>query len=143
MDRQLNKQEKHFLGSGWSFPVTFSAGNLEVKLTYHEDNVKESIDIILQTREGERCLEPQFGLGLQQYFFRKMDETLKGEIIDAVKVSLLHNEPRITVKDVLVDFTDPQNGLIEISITYLYNQTNTRHNYVFPFHLKEGTNLDR
>ena len=112
-----------------------------MKLTSYEDNINESINAILLTKKGERCLEPQFGSGLQQFFFRKMDATLKGEIKDAVKVSLLQNEPRITVMNVDVDFADLQNGLVEIAITYEYNQTNTRHNYVFPFYLNEGTNL--
>lgn len=143
MDKQLSKQENDFLGSGWSFPVTFSAGNHKLDVTAYKDNIKDSIDIILYTKKGERCLEPQFGLGLQQFFFRKMDETLKGEIVDAVRTSLLHNEPRITVNDVEVDFTDPKNGWIEVKVMYIYNQTNTRHNYVFPFHLNEGTNLPR
>jgi uncharacterized protein len=133
--------ENEFLGSGWSFPVIFSAGNFQLNLTAYETNINESINIILKTRYGERCFEEHFGSGLQEFFFKKMDETLKGEIIDAVTTSLLHNEPRITVEEVNVDFTDPQNGIAEIYISYLYNQTNTRHNYVFPFHLKEGTNL--
>jgi uncharacterized protein len=141
VDRELNLKEPHFLGSGWSFPVTFSAGNYQVNLTSYEKNVRDSIDIILMTRKGERCMQPQFGSGLQQFFFRKMDEGLKGEIGDAVTASLLHNEPRITVKDVEVEFADLQNGLVQITIDYVYNQTNTRHNYVFPFHLNEGTNL--
>lgn len=141
MDSQINKLENNFLGSGWSFPVTFSAGNHQLNMTAYEDNINDSIDIILQTNTGERCMEPQFGSGLQQFFFRKMDETLKGEIKDAVKTSLLQNEPRITVTDVIVSFTDIANGVVEIAINYVYNQVNTRHNYVFPFHLNEGTNL--
>ena len=92
---------------------------------------------------GERCFEPQFGSGLQQFFFRTMDETLKGEIINAVKDSLLQNEPRISVKEVVVNIRDLQSGLIEIRITYLFNKTNTRHNHVFPFHLKEGTSVSQ
>ena len=142
MDNQLSKQPGSFYGSGWSFPVTFSAGNYQLDLTSYEDNVNDSIDIILQTNKGERCLEPQFGSGLQQFFFRKLDETLKGEMIDAVKNALLINEPRITVTNVDIHFSDPQNGLVSILIAYQYNQTNTRHNYVFPFHLNEGTNLN-
>jgi len=86
-------------------------------------------------------MEPQFGSGLQQFFFRQMDETLKGEIMDTIKTALLHNEPRITVLSVNVTFKDVLNGLTEVDIKYRYNQTNTRHNYVFPFNLKEGTNL--
>lgn len=141
MDKQFVKQEKQFLGSGWAFPVTFTLGNYELNLSAFEDNVNHSIEAILKTRMGERCMECDFGSGVQQYFFRTMDATLQGEITDAVKAALLNNEPRITVKDVKVNFTDPANGLTEVEITYIYNQTNSRHNYVFPFHIKEGTNL--
>jgi len=142
VDRQLSKHENNFLGSGWSFPVKFSVGNYEVSTTSYEENINETIDIILLTKKGERNMEPDFGSGLQQFFFRKMDETLKGEIADAVKTALLHNEPRIKLQDVIVDFAHPMNGLVNITVTYVYNQTNTRHNYVFPFHLNEGTNLN-
>jgi uncharacterized protein len=135
------KQENHFLGSGWAFPVTFSEGNHLLSLTGFEQNVNESIRIVLLTNNGERCLNPGFGSGLQQFFFRKMDETLKGEIIDAVKFALMSNEPRITVQEVTAVYADIQLGLIEIRILYVFNQTNTRHNYVFPFYIKEGTNL--
>jgi phage baseplate assembly protein W len=136
-----NIYEHGLLGSGWSFPITFSAGNYHLELTSFEENVNRAIDIILKTKQGERCMEPQFGSGLQQFFFRKMDETLRGEIADAIKVSLLNNEPRITVQEIVVDFPDLQNGLVEVTIMYVYNETNTRHNYVFPFYVKEGTNL--
>jgi hypothetical protein len=141
VDKQFIKQEKQFLGSGWAFPVTFSFGNYELNLSAFEDNVNHSIDAILKTRMGERCMEPNFGSGVQQYFFRQQDATLQGEITDAVKAALLHNEPRITVLDVQVNFTDMVNGFTEVTITYAYNQTNSRHNYVFPFYIKEGTNL--
>lgn len=130
-----------FLGSGWSFPVVFSDANYQLNLTAGEDNINEAIDLVLMTRMGERCYQPQFGSGLQRFFFRNMDETLKGEIADAVKMSLLHNEPRITVNEVSVNFTDLQSGHAEIRIGYACNKTNTRHNHVFPFHLKEGTNI--
>jgi phage baseplate assembly protein W len=141
VDKQLTQQENNFLGAGWPFPVSFSAGNFQLDLSMYETNINECINVILQTKNGERAFEPEFGSGLQQFFFKKMDETLKGEITNAVKSSLLNNEPRITVQDVSVNYTDMLSGLVEISITYIYNQTNTRHNYVFPFHLKEGTNL--
>jgi len=141
VDKQLNKIDNHFLGSGWSFPVTFSAGNYQLNMTSFEENISNSINTILLTRKGERTLEPDFGSGIQKFFFRKMDEGLKSEIINAIKFSLLQNEPRITVVNVVVDYADVREGLAEVTITYKYNQTNTRHNYVFPFHLNEGTNL--
>lgn len=138
---EITKLEHTFLGSGWAFPVTFSAGNCLLELSANEQNINDCINIILMTKQGERYFEPLFGSGLQQFFFRKLDETLKGEIVEAIRISLLHNEPRITVVDVKVEFTDLYKGLTEINIIYTYNQTNTRHNYVFPFNVNEGTNL--
>lgn len=133
--------ENSFLGSGWSFPVTFSAGNYRVNVSKLEQNVNESIDVILQTKVGERHLNAKFGSGLQEFFFKKMDESLRGEIKEAVSHALLQNEPRITVTDVEVAFADKSKGHVEVMVRYLYNTTNTRHNYVFPFFINEGTNL--
>lgn len=143
MDKEYTIPDSHFYGSGWAFPVSFSAGNYQLKTTSAEENINEAIDLILLTRMGERFYEPGFGSGLQEFFFRTMDESLKGEIIDMVTMSLLHNEPRITVKEVTVVFSDRLNGLIEILVNYINNQENSRHNHVFPFHLKEGTNIGR
>lgn len=143
MDKKAHNTENAFLGSGWSFPVSFSAGNSQLNMSANESNINESIHIILNTRKGERTLEANFGSGLQQFMFKKIDNTLKGEIIETIKFSLLRYEPRILVQDVKVIATDTINGVIEIMISYIYSQTNTRHNYVYPFHLKEGTNLAR
>ena len=129
------------MGSGWAFPITFSGGNHELTITKYERNIEESIVIVLQTKKGARPLQPQFGSGLERFFFRTMDQTLKSEIQDTVHDTLLENEPRITVHEVEARFADPQSGRVDIHITYTFNQTNTRHNFVFPFHLIEGTNL--
>ena len=134
MDKQFTKHTNHFLGSGWSFPITFSIGNLQLALTSYEQNINESIRTILLTNRGERCLEPQFGSGLHKLFFKKMDATLQGDIKDAIQTSLLNNEPRIKVIEVEVTYTDLLAGAVQASITYMYNKTNTRHNYVFPFY---------
>jgi len=141
VDNKSVIRKKEFLGSGWSFPVTFSVGNHQLITTRFENNIKDSIDVIMQTNFGERPTDPQFGSGLQQYFFQDMNETLKGQIKDTVTSSLQDNEPRITVIDVDVAYVDMTNGHVEVTIVYEYNQTNTRYNYVYPFYIKEGTNI--
>ncbi|AXG74378.1 phage tail protein [Flavobacterium arcticum] len=141
MGKQNDEIENHFLGVGWAFPVAFSAGNHKLELSWYENNVNDAINIILQTKLGERTMQPDFGSGMQQYFFRQMNATLKGQLEDAVKTALLEHEPRITVQSVTATYTDLLTGLVEIKVDYTYNQTNTRHNYVFPFYVKEGTNI--
>lgn len=125
-------------GSGWSFPITFSVGNAQLIMASLEENINQSINIILTTKRGERILEPQFGSGLHRFCFAKMDEALKGEIADDVKISLLHNEARIIVIDVSVEYSNIKEGLVDVTIVYELIQTNTRRNDVFHFYLMEG-----
>lgn len=140
-EETITLREQHFWGTGWGFPVVFEAGDYRLQTSEKIQNINQSIDIILKTQQGERNMNMTFGSGLHQFFFRMMDQTLKGEIIDVVKMSLLDQEPRITVLDVDVEFADERKGLIHIFIHYEINTTNTRHNYVYPFYIKEGTNL--
>ncbi|MCX6318963.1 MAG: GPW/gp25 family protein [Bacteroidetes bacterium] len=141
MDNLQKQRNDNFLGTGWAFPVSFSSGNYQLITSAYEKNINESIDLLLQTIKGERPLSPAYGSGLRQFVFNKMDETLRGRIIDAVFNTLRQNEPRITVTEVAVNYIDMLNGQMEVLIAYEYNQTNTRHNYVFPFSIKEGTSL--
>jgi phage baseplate assembly protein W len=141
VDRIKERHEENFLGTGWAFPVSFSDGNYQLQTSAYEKNVNENIHAILLTQKGERPMEPGFGSGLEEFYFGKMDETLRGRIADTVRTTLRTNEPRITVTDVIVEFPDMLTGLVDIQIRYVYNQTNTRHNYVFPFSIKEGTSL--
>ena len=73
MDKLENKIENVFLGSGWAFPVSFSVGNLQLNISFNETNIEESINVILNTRKGERTLEADFSSGLQQFMNRKID----------------------------------------------------------------------
>lgn len=144
MDSAIDKYRKqHFLGAGWAFPIAFSKENHQLDTTAYEKNINDSIKLILQTNRGARPMEPSFGSKLNTFFFRKLTQTLKGEIMDTVRFALLNNEPRITVNNVMVDYPNQGNGQVLITIDYNFNQTNTRHNYVYPFHIKEGTNLSK
>ena len=141
MDNNELHIENQFLGSGWSFPVTFRKETHSLAISKYIENVNQSIFIINNTNFGERCLLPTFGSVLQQFIFRTIDETLFGEISEALKTTLLHNEPRINVEEVDVTISDELNTTFNIAVYYKFNETNSRHNYVFAFHLNEGTNL--
>lgn len=134
-------EDYHFWGSGWSSPPTFQVGNHQLVIKSKEENINQSIDIILKTMRGELNFDPLFGSGLGKFLFREMNETLRGEIRDEVKRTLLSNEPRILVNEVQVKFSAMPVGNAEIHILYTMRKTNTRHNHVFPFSLLEGTNL--
>ncbi len=134
-------KESSFLGTGWSFPPTFEQGNYQLTMTKTEDNINQSIDIILKTPRGSRPLQPEFGSNLNRFLFRKLNATCQEEIEQSVKMSLLNDEPRIVVDKVETRLQQDFGSTVAVFIYYTVKQTNSRHNYVYPFSLQEGTNL--
>ncbi len=134
-------QESTFLGKGWSFPPTFTLPDYRLSMTEGEVNIKQSIDLILQTPRGSRPLQPDFGSDLRRFLFQHIDATMKEEIRQSVMQTLLNNEPRIGVDQVTVTLLPDDAATVALAIHYIVKQSNTRHNHVFPFSLLEGTNL--
>lgn len=130
-----------FLGTGWSFPPSFEKGNYQLELSSEVDNINQSINLILQTPRFSRSLVPKFGSELAGFLFRTANASLKEEIEESIRLTLLNDEPRITVNKVDVKFVKDTETLALVSIYYTVKKTNARHNHVFPFSLLEGTNL--
>lgn len=132
-----------FLGQGWAFPPAFVKDlDTTVVLSNGDVNIKENLKILFDTTIGERIMEFGFGTKLKKLAFDKIDSNLVGNIKDTIKRAILLYERRIKLLSIQVDLTDSQTGLIRVQVNYLINQTNDRANYVYPFHLTEGTNLD-
>jgi phage baseplate assembly protein W len=126
---------KAFLGVGWAFPVSASAG--DTATAAYEEDVRESILIILQTNPGERVMRPTFGAGLRDFVFEPVNTTTMALLQTRVNDSLVDWEPRIDVESVVVTATGELNTL-NIEIAYLVRATNTAANLVYPFFLQEG-----
>ncbi|SMS01973.1 Gene 25-like lysozyme [Vibrio mangrovi] len=134
-------EPNQFLGRGWKFPPEFSSATHQVVMNESEANINQSIDLILQAYRGERSLLPAYGGDLRSFLFRNRDATLKDEIAQSVRQTLLNDEPRIHVDQVEVMYMTASDELVVIQVNYTIRKTNTRHNHVFPFSLLEGTNL--
>ena len=133
--------DRSFLGTGWSFPPTFRREWYGVEMLTGEADVESSIQIVLSTITGERVMLPTFGCNLQPYVFEPMNVPNIAMIEKIVKDALTYHEPRIIVGD-LVSTPYSDQGLLEINIEYTIIVTNTRYNYVFPFYMKEATNIE-
>jgi phage baseplate assembly protein W len=133
--------DSSFLGTGWAYPPSFDNASLQLRMSSGADNIRQSIDVLLRTPKGSRSLMPDFGCNLGSFTFRKIDATVKEEIVQSVKTTLLEGEPRIDVEQVTV--TPVERGTrLNIGIVYVVRKTNARHNHVFPFSQLEGTNLE-
>jgi phage baseplate assembly protein W len=137
----MEKIDPSFLGTGWSFPPTFRREWYGVEMLVGEEDVRSSIEIILATITGERIMLPLFGCNLQPHVFDAMNVPNIALIEKIVREALVYHEPRIIVED-LSSTAFPDRGVLEVDIEYSIITTNTRYNYVFPFYIREATNIE-
>lgn len=128
---------KAFLGVGFKFPVQVDENTGRMKTSSYEEDIQEAIRIILSTKPGERLRSPMFGCGIYEYAFGTMDYTTLSSMQREVKEALIRWEPRIEDIDVHVE-PEPEEGLINISISYIVRSTNNPFNMVYPFYISEG-----
>ncbi len=129
---------KAFLGVGWAFPpcVANSGGTQTVR---YDEDIKQSLRIILGTDQGERVMRPDFGAGLRSFIFGPINHTTLQRVKARVQDALLKWEPRIDVLQVKVTLDNTQRSKLLIDISYRVRATNTLQNLVYPFYLQEGT----
>ena len=130
-----------FLGTGWSFPPRFSAHDRQVIMESGEEDIRQSILILLSTTPGERLMNPAYGCGLQGMIFERFTHAVKNKIADMVSRAILLFEPRVILEKVDVVLVSLLDGKVNIIIDFTVISTNTRHNIVYPFYIGGGTNL--
>jgi len=135
--------DSQFLGTGWGFPPAFnkSAQAMGVAMVSHEEDINESLRILLGTAPGERVMYPSYGCGLKLMVFENFDQGSVTELKDAIKRAVLFFEPRITLESIEVDTQEIYQGCIRFCLNYTVRTTNSRSNIVYPFYFNEGTNV--
>lgn len=128
-----------FLGTGWSFPPTFPLSKRGVLLVSDEEDIRQSLTILLTTTIGERLMQPTYGCDLKKYLFEPLNTGLVTYLRDLVRTAILYHEPRITLDSLEVNTTE-LDGLFEMHLEYTIRSTNSRSNLVFPFYRDEGGN---
>ena len=128
---------KEFLGIGWKFLIKLDSSG-KFKLSKYEEDIEESIRIILGTIPGERVMRPEFGCGIYEYVFSTINISNLALIEEEVKKALTLYEPRIEIINVKASPDTNRDGLVLIEIEYRVISTNTRQNLVYPFYLTEG-----
>ena len=129
--------DKAFLGKGWVFPVHLDDAQ-DVAMAAFEEDIRQSVRIILGTNQGERLMRPDFGAGLQAMVFEPINTTTMALVKHRVETALIKWEPRIDSIEVRVTTDRSVPSQLTIEIDYRVRATNTFYNLVYPFYLQEG-----
>ena len=88
---------------------------------------------------------PEYGCNLRDFQFEPINASFVAFIKDLVRTAIIYYEPRILVENVEVTEStaaETYDGLLFISVDYTVRSTNSRFNFVYPFYLTEGTQVD-
>jgi len=120
-----------FLGAGWAFPPSFDHYSKSVALVGNQQDIQESLQILLTTTPGERIMELDYGCDLSPLAFRRLDLNLTTFMTNNIKKAILYYEPRIRVTDITLEADQDTPGIIHIYINYTIKATNTPGNMVY------------
>jgi phage baseplate assembly protein W len=128
---------KDILGIGWSFPLRID-GRGGISLSRHDNDIAESIRIIISTAKGERRMRPEFGCEIHNLIFAPNNASTWGLAAHYVEEALGWWEPRIEVTEI-DPYPDPEDhSRLLINIKYLIKATNDPRSIVYPFYMIPG-----
>lgn len=137
---QNSGQQTSFLGRGWAFPPSFDRVSGTTDMVSDALDIKQSLEILLSTRIGERLLEPRYGCDLTRFIFEPLDTTLRTYIADVIRDAILYFEPRIKLEDLQLQ-VDANEGALNILLEYFIPSTNSRNNLVYPFYVPKDSQI--
>ena len=73
---------KSFLGTGWSFPPKFNEHHLQVEMVSDDEDIRESLYILMSTRPGERITNLDYGCELHNLVFDPINSGLDPLIVE-------------------------------------------------------------
>lgn len=130
-------EEQSFLGQGWGFPLNFNRASGTVTMSRDEDDIAQSLLILLQTAIGERTMRPKWGASPANLLFESLSVTSAALMIEDIRKAIRQEERRVEV--ITIDMTPQiEEGRLDLEIEYRVKATNSRYNLVYPYYINES-----
>ena len=123
-----------FTGRGWRFPILPGAGG-DLRYVDGDENVEQSLWLLLATGWGERVMRPRFGTNARELVFAPGSLTNLKALETSIEEAVAVHEPRARL-DRVAATPDPEEAeRVDIEVTYTVRRSNTRASFVFPYYL--------
>ena len=127
--------DRDFLGKGLRFPVSINL-NGGVSSSALEENVRQSIFIVLGTAPGERVNRPDFGCRIHDLMFAPNNDITAARAEVYCEEAIQKYEPRVEKVTVTAAPHTDQPNRLDVRVEYVIAGQNTKRNMVFPFYLR-------
>lgn len=126
--------ERDHLGKGLRFPVSVNL-NGGVSASAFEENVRQSLFIILGTAPGERINRPDFGCRIHDLMFAPNNDITAARAEVYCEEAIYKYEPRVEKVSCSAAPNPDQPNRLDIRIEYVIAGKNDKRNLVYPFYL--------
>jgi hypothetical protein len=127
--------DRDFLGKGLRFPVALNL-NGGVSSSQLEENVRQSIFIILGTAPGERLRRPGFGSRIHDLMFAPNNEVTAALAEVFCEEAIYKYEPRVSKVKAKANIHPDEPNRLDLRIEYVIAGKHDKRNLVFPFYLR-------
>lgn len=131
----MHRDARTYLGNGLNFPIKMN-GRGEITLVSGNEDIEQSIRIILGTHPGERVMRPTFGCRAYELMFDPRSAMTISLLQEYVYDALRMWEPRIEVTSVDVVSDDQNDGALLAEIEYEIKATHDTRSIVYPFYIE-------
>jgi phage baseplate assembly protein W len=138
---KVENADKAYLGTGWGFPPTFYPNSGDVRLVSAEEDIRESLQILLSTSLGERVMQPTYGCNMEDLLFEPLTPTVASSVKERIRSAILYHEPRIRLDRLDLALDQQIQGIALLTVDYTILSTNSRFSIVYPFYLNEGSGI--
>lgn len=107
---------RNLFGQGLSFPPRIGPDG-RLAWSAGEQNVRESIRLILLTAPGERLMRERFGCGIREFLFEPNTVTTRELLRQRIIRTIGRWEPRVRVQEVTVE-SDPADARLAVVTIY-------------------------
>lgn len=122
------------IGRGWAFPPRLDHRG-RIATVSGEQEIEESIRIILMTSPGQRVMRPEFGCRLNEIVFAPNNLQTIAQAERFVRLALGRWEPRIQVEQVIASPDPEDTARMLINVRYTVRSTHSSRSLVYPFYL--------
>jgi hypothetical protein len=122
----VDRDELVFIGIDLPFRKSDGIEGWFASTSYSIDAVKQNVKLLLQTRKGERLMQPNLGLDLHKFLFEPLTDDLvlsiENDIVETFSVWLSF----VTIQDISIEMnestSDVNNNTLSIKIIFNLTQ---------------------
>lgn len=128
------------LGQCWSFPPSFCPDK-GVIMTKGIQSVLQSLRVLFMTVTGERIMRETWGSDLDDCLFENVSDELLTKIHNHIEESILRYEPRVILKDVLIQPEKGEASRLQIQITVALSGSDITETLAGTLNVNDGQTL--